>query len=153
VALVCPKDWFASIDFSDAAGAAARIAQEFPGWAPELTALITDADTAPILRLLHALPDDHRWARMPGVTLLGDAAHLSAPNGEGANLAMYDGAELGKAIAHSDDIETALAEYEQAMFARSNKAALEGSELHEWLFGDNAPHSLVNAFRQDAQSA
>lgn len=153
VALTEPRDWFAAIDFTDAAAAAARIAQEFDGWAPELTALITDGDTAPVLRLLYALPIGHRWERVPGVTLLGDAAHLSAPNGEGANLAMYDGSELGKAIAaHPDDIEVALAEYEQAMFARGAKAATEGTQLHEFLFGDNSPHSLVTAFSEDAQT-
>ncbi|ADI03151.1 monooxygenase [Streptomyces bingchenggensis BCW-1] len=55
-----------------------------------------------------------------------DAAHLSLPNGEGANLAMYDAAELGKALAaHPDDVETALTEYEQAMFPRSAAAATE----------------------------
>jgi 2-polyprenyl-6-methoxyphenol hydroxylase-like FAD-dependent oxidoreductase len=83
------------------------------------------------------------------VTLLGDAAHLSAPNGEGANLAMYDGAELGKAIAaHPDDVEAALTEYERAMFPRSAAAAAEGTQLHELLFGDEAPHGLVKAFEQ-----
>lgn len=77
---------------------------------------------------------------MPGVTLLGDAAHLVVPSGEGANLAMYDGAELGKAIAaHPDDVEAALTEYEQALFPRSAAAAAEAAHLHELCFGANAP--------------
>ncbi|MFC7307267.1 FAD-dependent oxidoreductase [Streptomyces monticola] len=96
MALRKPRDWFAGIDFTDPATAAARIAREFEGWAPELTVLITGGDTAPVLRPLNTLPAGHRWDRVPGVTLLGDAAHLMIPSCEGANLAMYDGAELGK---------------------------------------------------------
>ncbi|MFD9462058.1 FAD-dependent oxidoreductase [Streptomyces sp. NPDC060027] len=153
VALSEPQDWFAGIDFTDSAAATARIAQEFDGWAPELTALITDGETAPVLRTLNALPDEHRWDRVPGVTLLGDAAHLSAPNGEGANLAMYDGAELGEAIAaHPDDPEAALTAYERALFPRSAAAATDGAELHELLFGDNAPHGLINMFTGHEQA-
>ncbi|MFB6618772.1 FAD-dependent oxidoreductase [Streptomyces sp. NPDC085524] len=130
-ALTRPQDWFAAIDFTDAAAATARIAAEFDGWAPELTALIADGDTAPSLRPQYALPTGHRWDRVPGVTLLGDAAHLTPPNGEGANLAMYDGAELAKAlVAHPDDVEAALTEYEQAMFPRSAApATFEGGEV------------------------
>ncbi|MCL7495062.1 FAD-dependent monooxygenase [Streptomyces sp. MCA2] len=153
VALTEPRDWFAAIDFTDACAATARITQEFDGWAPELTALITDSDTRPVLRHLYALPIGHRWDRVPGVTLLGDAAHLAAPNGEGANLAMYDGAELGKALAaHPDDIEAALTEYEQAMFPRGTEAATEGTQLHELLFGDDTPHGLISAFIDDEQT-
>lgn len=142
-----PRQWFEAIDFSDPAQAAARIAREFDGWAPALTALIADSDTAPLLRPLYALPSGHRWQRVPGVTLLGDAAHLSAPNGEGANLAMLDGAELGQALAaHPGDIEAALADYEQAMFARSAEAALEGEQLHGLLTGENAAARLAAMF-------
>jgi 2-polyprenyl-6-methoxyphenol hydroxylase-like FAD-dependent oxidoreductase len=154
VALSEPQGWFAGIDFTDSAAAAARIAQEFDGWAPELTALITDGETAPVLRALSALPVEHRWDRVPGVTLLGDAAHLSAPNGEGANLAMYDGAELGKAIAaHPDDIEAALTAYERALFPRSAAAAADGAHLHELLFGDNAPQGLISLFTGHEQAS
>ncbi|MFI7358023.1 FAD-dependent oxidoreductase [Streptomyces avidinii] len=131
VALARPQEWFAAIDFTDPAAATARIAREFDGWAPELTALITDGDTGPVLRPHYALPAGHRWDRVAGVTLLGDAAHLAPPNGEGANLAMLDGAELGRVLAaHPDDIEAALTEYEQAMFPRSAEVAtFEGGEV------------------------
>lgn len=150
VALTEPRDWFAAIDFTDATAAAARISREFDGWAPELTALITDSDTPLVPRPLYALPIGLRWDRVPGVTLLGDAAHLAAPNGEGANLAMYDGAELGRALAaHPGDTEAALAEYEQAMFPRGAEAAAEGAQLHELLFGADTPHGLLDVFTED----
>ena len=147
VALTQSQEWFADIDFTDAASAAARIAAEFDGWAPELTALITDGETPSVLRSLHALPVEHRWSRVPGVTLIGDAAHVAVPNGEGANLAMLDGAELGTALAaHPDDVEAALAEYERALFPRSAAAAADGFELHEIMFGADSPRSLLDMF-------
>jgi 2-polyprenyl-6-methoxyphenol hydroxylase-like FAD-dependent oxidoreductase len=146
VALTKPLDWFAAIDFTDPAAATARIAAEFDGWAPELTALITDGDTAPVLRLHHTLPVGLRWDRVPGATLVGDAAHLTAPNGEGANLAMLDGAELGQALAaHPGDVEAALAGYEQAMFTRSANP-IDEADLIESLFGEGVPQSLLDMF-------
>lgn len=142
--LLKPQDWLATTDFTDAA--TARVVEEFDGWAPELTALITGSDTPPVLRRLFTLPAGHRWDRTPGVTLVGDAAHLMPPNGEGANLAMQDGAELGQAIAaHPGDVEAALAEYERAMFARAAAVAAD-DDLYPIMFGDDAPHSMVALF-------
>ncbi|MFF1488263.1 FAD-dependent oxidoreductase [Streptomyces sp. NPDC058319] len=154
VALSRPREWFAAVDFSDTAGAIARIAQEFDGWAPELTSLLTDSDSAPVLRPLYGLPAGHRWDRVPGVTLIGDAAHLAPPNGEGANLAMLDGAELGLALAaHPGDTEAALTAYERAMFPRGAEAATDGAELHALMFGEDAPHGLLAAFAAGEEEA
>jgi 2-polyprenyl-6-methoxyphenol hydroxylase-like FAD-dependent oxidoreductase len=146
VALTKPQEWIAGIDFANPKAAKSAVAAEFDGWAPELTALITDGETDPVPRTIHALPIVHRWKRLPGVTLLGDAAHLMPPDGEGANLAMYDGAELGKAIAaHPRDLETALTEYEETMFVRSANAAVEAAKTFALCFDDdNAPHGLLN---------
>ena len=142
-----PAEWIAGIDFTDAAAATARVAAEFDGWAPELTALITDGETAPVPRAIYTLPNGHRWDRVPGVTLVGDAAHLMPPSGEGANLAMFDGAELGKAIAaHPDDIETALTAYEEALFPRSESEAADAHQILELCLGDRAPFGLIEFF-------
>ncbi|MFI8849267.1 FAD-dependent oxidoreductase [Streptomyces sp. NPDC053499] len=148
-----PQEWLDAIDFTDADAATASVAAEFHDWAPELTALLTDGETAPVPRAVNALPIGHRWDRVPGVTLLGDAAHLMCPSGEGANLAMYDGAELGNALAaHPDDTEAALAAYEEALFPRSAAAADQASRAHKLCLDDNAPHSLVDFFTNHGQA-
>ncbi len=147
IALKRSEDWVTGIDFSDPANAKARVAAEFDGWSPALTALITDCDIPPVPRMLYTLPNAHRWDRKPGVTLLGDAAHLAPPAGEGANLAMLDGAELAQAIvANPGDIEAALGAYEAAMFPRSEKAAIGAHQILEICLGDQAPHSLASFF-------
>jgi 2-polyprenyl-6-methoxyphenol hydroxylase-like FAD-dependent oxidoreductase len=148
VALNKPESWIASFDSRDAKAGLSLIADHFQGWAPQLTALITDSEIDPLLRPIYALPVDHRWKRASGVTLLGDAAHLMSPfAGEGANLAMYDGAELARALlAHPEDSETALDAYEDELFPRSEKVARETAQNLGRFFDDTAPQGVVDLF-------
>ncbi|GAA2336011.1 NAD(P)/FAD-dependent oxidoreductase [Dactylosporangium salmoneum] len=130
------------------AEARSRLVEQFQGWAPELVALIEEADGPLVPRAIHALPVGLRWDRVPGVTLVGDAAHVMSPfAGEGANLALHDGALLGKALAEwPGDVEGALGSYEEAMFARAAASAAEAAENLEICFRDDAPQSLIDRF-------
>ncbi|MFE9003465.1 FAD-dependent oxidoreductase [Streptomyces sp. NPDC007875] len=130
-AVKAPEEWSRSglIDPADPVAAKKRLLDLFPDWDEGLRALIADSDGPPVPRPIHALPIGHRWDRTPGVTLLGDAAHLMSPfAGAGANLAMLDGAELALALATHDDLETALNAYETPMFPRAEEAAAQSAD-------------------------
>lgn len=151
-------DWLDGIDFTDIESAKQALLAEFENWDASLRALIEEAEGPLTARPINALPVGHSWQRVPGVTLLGDAAHLMSPfAGEGANLAMLDGAELGRAIAEawspadndsadSDDVEAALAAYELALFPRSEASASESARNLELMFGENALERLLEQF-------
>lgn len=120
---------------------------EFKDWDDRFLRLVRDADGDITPRAIYALPIGHRWNRVPGVTLLGDAAHLMSPfAGEGANLAMQDGAELAAALLNEPDTETALATYESALFPRAEASAAESAGNLEISFAPDAPAGILNFF-------
>ena len=155
VALNEKEEWIRSIDFSDARAGLHFIARQFAGWAPYLTSLITGSVTDPTIRPIYALPVEHAWSRKAGLTLIGDAAHLMSPfAGEGANLAMYDSAELAQAIiGNPGGMEAALSAYEHDLFPRSRAVACMSAQNLKLFFGDTAPASVVDLFSGYAASA
>ena len=142
------EDWADAIDFTDTPTAKQAVLQQLEGWDEALRGLIAHADSPLVPRRINALPVQHSWDRVPGVTLLGDAAHVMSPfAGEGANLAMYDGALLASAIVeHPGDVEAALSAYEAELFPRSAEAARDSARSMEVMFADGSPRQLVEMF-------
>ena len=144
------EDWLETrgVDWSDAAATRTALLAEFADWTPALTDLIRHCDDEIAARRIYALPTGHSWPRIPGVTLVGDAAHLMSPfAGEGANAAMLDACELALAlIEHGDDVEAALRQYETAMFPRSADAARQSARGLDLCFADDSPRGMVEFF-------
>jgi 2-polyprenyl-6-methoxyphenol hydroxylase-like FAD-dependent oxidoreductase len=93
----------------------AELLDLYADWHPDLMAFLAGEL---IHRPLYALPVPHTWETTPGVTLLGDAAHLMPPLGVGANFAMQDAAELAVAIAE-DGVRDGVRAYESVMLPRA----------------------------------
>uniref|UniRef100_A0AAU2V4Z8 Flavin-dependent monooxygenase n=1 Tax=Streptomyces sp. NBC_00003 TaxID=2903608 RepID=A0AAU2V4Z8_9ACTN len=145
------QDWHqrAGLDLTDTAAVREALLKKFTGWSPELLGFITATDTGYTNRPLFALPVPHTWTHTPGVTLLGDAAHLMSPfSGMGANLAMLDAADLAHALIESPTINDAIRTYETVLLPRSIEAA-EGAA--EGINGAFSPDSATQALAHMTQ--
>ncbi|ATE55034.1 FAD-dependent oxidoreductase [Actinosynnema pretiosum] len=145
-----PADWITTcgVPFDDPEAAKARLLELFAGWDPRSTALIGACDDLVVPRAITALPVGLTWPSRPDTTLLGDAAHLMPPAGEGANLALLDGAALGRAVAaHPGDLGAAVAEYERGMFERSAAAARQSARLQGVMAAPDAAQRVLAFFQ------
>ncbi|MEI8409034.1 MULTISPECIES: FAD-dependent oxidoreductase [unclassified Kribbella] len=121
-----------------------------PGWHPRFRRLWAARDEPLVVRPVTVLPIGLTWPRRRGVTLLGDAAHLMPRVGVGANLAMLDGADLGRAIAaHPGDLDAALADYEPAMLSRAAENAKRSAAIAEMMTGPDAAQKLLRFFQPE----
>ncbi|KAJ5119857.1 hypothetical protein N7448_010526 [Penicillium atrosanguineum] len=131
----------------------------FASWAPHLKDIAKNAEGPFRAWALHHLRlEDVGWKRdtAPGVTLLGDAAHLSTPFvGEGVNCAMYDAVVLTKCLielfgrgsevenVQKASLENALASYEADMFERGRDLIRRSAESEAVIFSENAVEDVL----------
>ncbi|MFF3373892.1 FAD-dependent oxidoreductase [Streptomyces sp. NPDC002680] len=153
IAFRCDEDWLTTasgIPFGRPAQAREAIRGHFADWAPQLQELILRSDDVILPRPIYMLPIGLTWLPTPGVTVLGDAAHLMSPfAGEGANLAMRDAAELALAIVEADgDFATAAAAYEKDLFPRSTEMAQESANNLDLLVSPDGSRQFEALMRQ-----
>ncbi|KAI0095960.1 FAD/NAD(P)-binding domain-containing protein [Daldinia grandis] len=118
----------------------------------------------PTLRPLYMLPVGHRWESRPGVSLLGDAAHVMTPfAGVGVNVGMMDALELAEGIVAyvkqqeegggKGDLAQMLRKYEEGMFERSQKDAAFTASMMEIEFREDGAEKVVEVMTGGGPSA
>ncbi|KAK5635632.1 hypothetical protein RRF57_011344 [Xylaria bambusicola] len=163
--LLGEQDTEVEIDWANARAREKYVERHFGDWYPEVKRILLSMTDEPVLRHMYMLPVGLTWESRPGVTLVGDAAHLMTPfAGVGVNVALMDALELAQGIigcvrtgsTDGESLAVMLQQYEKGMFARSGKeAAKTEAAMHLQFQEDSAermkkiigkglqPHELV----------
>ncbi|GGG53616.1 FAD-dependent oxidoreductase [Paenibacillus radicis (ex Gao et al. 2016)] len=141
------RSWLetSGISFDQPQEAKEQLLEIFQDWDEQLKDYIRFAEDAILPRRIYMLPIGFKWDRNPGVTLIGDAAHVMSPfAGEGVNMAMFDALKLALALArNTDDFGKAIGEYEEVMYQFSAEKARESDDSLQLTFGDDAAAKLA----------
>ncbi|KAK6442318.1 hypothetical protein LTR95_001450 [Oleoguttula sp. CCFEE 5521] len=142
-----PEDWLereSGLEGLEEVAAATKLTDEqFADCGQNTKRVVLESTDKVIPRKLWMLPVGMQWGSRPGLTLLGDAAHLMTPfAGVGVNLALQDSLQLARLlIAHPSDPALAVRQYEQTMFVYSKKFAEKTyAGLQGHFSGDGAAH-------------
>ncbi|UKZ94673.1 uncharacterized protein TrAFT101_009525 [Trichoderma asperellum] len=127
----------------------------FEDWADELKDIIRHSEDFSPWSLYYIPPETMSWKPIPGLTLVGDAAHVATPNGEGVNCAMADALSLATKIATygTDDIDRAVIEYEEDMFKRAVEHINSGLEMGAVMRHKDGPMALISFFKTVTENA
>ncbi|MGC4059144.1 MAG: NAD(P)/FAD-dependent oxidoreductase [Chitinophagaceae bacterium] len=139
-----------TLDFGNREAVIRFLEDLFADWNPVFHTLF-HACPKPIYRPLQYFPADQQWETHSNITLLGDAAHLMPPSGEGVNTAMLDALDLCDSLCNPDHGSTqeAIAAYEQRMLSRARILSEESFEGIELMYGENTPQAMIDAFLKE----
>ncbi|KAL6855640.1 hypothetical protein J3F83DRAFT_770346 [Trichoderma novae-zelandiae] len=144
------------VDLAKGDGEAARNffvtnADFFGTWGSALKDIITNSEGAFRPWPLYHMPSSAlSWASVPGLTVTGDAAHVSTPFvGEGVNCSMYDSLALASQIVERgiDQLDAAVKAYEEEMLVRGQDLIDRSNASASLLFAPDAPKGLLQVLR------
>lgn len=163
-----PESWSQEygIDWSDIRASKGELARTlFRKWGDIPKAMLLDTDDDATLRQLYMLPVGFQWESRPGITLLGDAAHLMTPfAGVRVNVALTDAFELAQALesvavrgqsrnnpnqvcCNVETLADALRDYEKGMFLRAKEAGTATYGSLQMLFPENVEEQMVGIMK------
>lgn len=127
--------------------------QDFKAWSTELTDFVKYCEGNFFSWPLYATPVSAlEWQTVPGIALVGDAAHVSTPFvGEGVNVAMHDSLQLAEEIVKHglENLDEAVAAYEKKMFPRAIDLINRSNASKALMHAEDAP----KGFKQVIQGA
>lgn len=138
-----PEDW--NIDATNKNEVCDFLMEFYEGWNDTYFTLFQATDQFTV-RKLHYFPLDQTWQAHSNITIIGDAAHLMPPSGEGVNTAMLDALDLSEYLTSGDykDLQTAIGAYENKMRARGALLAQEALDGNEVMYGEHALEELIS---------
>ena len=145
--LQVPEKFFrnGAVDLQDVEAIRRLLLSDFyADWSEEYKDLIRHAADFRAWPLYTLSTEDMGWKSVPGFTLVGDAAHLSVPGGEGVNHAMTDSLKLASKIAEHgiENFDQAVQEYEADMFPRGITTITEGKAAANVMFSEDPQEFL-----------
>ena len=138
------------IDFKNGKQVLEWFKKEYADWDSIWFELFEHEQTHFIPRPLYSMPLDQYWEARPDITLLGDAAHLLPPNGEGVNAAMLDALDLTEILTSGEftDLKSAIAHYEKQMFARFVEEGKVTEDFMDWTYSPDGLKMMVEMMNQ-----
>ncbi|CAG9988494.1 unnamed protein product [Clonostachys byssicola] len=152
--IAVPEDFTqTTADLSNAESTRALLLSEefFGGYAEEFKDLIRHSDNFRGWPLYGLPVEAMGWKSVPGVTLVGDAAHVTIPSGEGVNVAMNDALVLANKLEQhgtAQGRDQVVREYEEDMFLRGKETIEESWKLWELLSHPGGPKAILDIFLQ-----
>lgn len=149
---VTPENWAkeGGVDFNNPKEVLNWFTATFTGWDIIWNELFASDQVSFIPRPQYYMPLDQSWQSRPGITLIGDAAHLMPPYaGEGVNMAMLDALELSDCFTKGEFTDTlsAIQYYEEHMRKRASETARMTLEQTDSMHSAEGLNELLRMFK------